>query len=582
MLKNLTDRDAVLSAMREFDRGRRDFLRRHKYRSATEFLVEHDGRFYDSKAIAGVAFGYQFSNSGPLKPNQFTGGEATVKRKLEELGFSIARIADYERRHHFLLKLNVDGTPHYIPSESWENRDLAIEPVQLSRGGDKIVPTPPPLTPWSRVFIWANAGGDDGGIVATATVDDVLDGGARCRLNDAWQVDPFGFSDLAEGTTKELRHLYQDLDSNRRSKVRYLPRATWESLESLIRDYRRKNVLGPHRTCTGVMALTLNQQAHGHRIGNLQTIRSQIHNTRKVGTTIFSAKSVKERYAFHSGGREELQFNIGEEGPEEEERFRWGVAFSFEPSRSFPDPSVLAAKVRYFNDYIEQYGSDIADMTMWRYEGKEGPIDMGPPQPIPTSLVRNHVFIFLGKHDSSGGIDSEWVLNDFDRLLPLYEYVESKAAVTPEGDPQKPFIFKAGHRKKARKAKASTVARELEMDLRHEAIQEALYEHLAKIFGRHHVGTEQVCTSGKRIDAVVRSGNEYWLYEIKTSSSPRACIREALGQLLEYCLWPGGLPGTRLVVVGETPLDSAATAYLASLNAQLSIPLEYMAVRAAP
>jgi hypothetical protein len=40
------------------------------------------------------------------------------------------------------------------------------------------------------------------------------------------------------------------------------------------------------------------------------------------------------------------------------------------------------------------------------------------------------------------------------------------------------------------------------------------------------------------MDVVVRLGIRYWFYEIKTALSARACIREALAQLLEYSYWP--------------------------------------------
>jgi len=57
------------------------------------------------------------------------------------------------------------------------------------------------------------------------------------------------------------------------------------------------------------------------------------------------------------------------------------------------------------------------------------------------------------------------------------------------------------------------------------------------------------------------------------------CIREAVGQLLEYCLWPGGVQAQKLVVVGEMPLDPDAKTYLVALNGKLSIPIEYRTVQ---
>jgi hypothetical protein len=35
----------------------------------------------------------------------------------------------------------------------------------------------------------------------------------------------------------------------------------------------------------------------------------------------------------------------------------------------------------------------------------------------------------------------------------------------------------------------------------------------------------------------------------------------------------------KLVIVGETPLDANAKTYLATLNAKLRIPIEYLAVK---
>jgi hypothetical protein len=37
----------------------------------------------------GAAHGYQFPNKGPLRAADFSGGDATVKAKLEQLGFTV-------------------------------------------------------------------------------------------------------------------------------------------------------------------------------------------------------------------------------------------------------------------------------------------------------------------------------------------------------------------------------------------------------------------------------------------------------------------------------------------------------------
>jgi putative restriction endonuclease len=89
-LAELTDRDAVLRALEEFDRlGPDQFLRTYGFRPARTYFLRHGDRDYDSKAIAGVAHGIQHRGGQPLPASAFSGGEATVARKLRSLGFEV-------------------------------------------------------------------------------------------------------------------------------------------------------------------------------------------------------------------------------------------------------------------------------------------------------------------------------------------------------------------------------------------------------------------------------------------------------------------------------------------------------------
>lgn len=91
-LEDLTARSAVLSAMAEFDSiGREAFLAKHEFGEARSYFIEHDGRRYDSTAIVGVAHGIQHGEA--LASADFSGGEATVVRCLEGLGFEVSRPA---------------------------------------------------------------------------------------------------------------------------------------------------------------------------------------------------------------------------------------------------------------------------------------------------------------------------------------------------------------------------------------------------------------------------------------------------------------------------------------------------------
>ena len=92
-LSDLTDPGAVLQALKEFDQiGQEAFLHRYGFRRARTYFLEHNGKHYDSKAIAGVAYGYQFPERGPLRWPEFNGGKNTVERRLTELGFTIVRL----------------------------------------------------------------------------------------------------------------------------------------------------------------------------------------------------------------------------------------------------------------------------------------------------------------------------------------------------------------------------------------------------------------------------------------------------------------------------------------------------------
>jgi 5-methylcytosine-specific restriction enzyme A len=88
-LEGLT-REGVLAALRECDElGREAFLKRYGYRKARDYPLVYEGEEYDSKAIAGVAYGFDHPSEGPLRWDQFSGGAVTVAPVLRALGFEV-------------------------------------------------------------------------------------------------------------------------------------------------------------------------------------------------------------------------------------------------------------------------------------------------------------------------------------------------------------------------------------------------------------------------------------------------------------------------------------------------------------
>jgi hypothetical protein len=321
----------------------------------------------------------------------------------------------------------------------------------------------------------------------------------------------------------------------------------------------------------------VNERAQGRPFGNLPEWRKAHKGMKSLpGTPFYSGLKKEDRgYVFHVGGLSELQFNLGFEDVRGITTFRHGVAFSLQTTRDMPTIDSLVPKIARFNEYLHIYHEDFAGFEMWNWsDGSRS--DNYPIAPIPDSQVKEHTFIFLGRLQPANAIHVGMILDDFDRLLPLYEFVEGTAtfpARAPESR-RKGFVWSPGNKARVTGTTFEHSAQTVDKSLRHNQIQSALFEHLKSIYG-DSVSGEQPTADGTYIDVAVRQGSEYAYYEIKTGLSAQSCIREALGQLLEYSYWPGAKLSTRLVIVGEPPLDQIARTYLDSLRNQFSLPVEY-------
>lgn len=322
--------------------------------------------------------------------------------------------------------------------------------------------------------------------------------------------------------------------------------------------------------------------ADDYAISGLQALRARNRGLRRTGRSIFGNRQLAEDWAFHRGGRDELQFNVGLDFfPDGARAFRAGVAFSFEPSRSLPSIDVLVPKVARFNAYLRDNPEAFADLAMWHWQDDIRSLDYAPA-PIPEHLICHGTFVFLGDRLPISAVDPHPSLRTFDRLLPLYGWVEMSdapalEAVVPELSVVHPLdtlrldggrIIDGG-----RWIKATSRARTLDIFLRHCEIQRRLKDALAAE-GAADVILE-ASIGDRAIDAVAHHGPELWFYEVKTAPTVRGCLREAIGQLLEYALWPGATRPHRLVVVGEPALDPLAQTYIDALNESFPIPISY-------
>lgn len=122
-LKDLIDPHAVLRAIEEYNQlGRIAFLKTHGFGPADEYILAYGSRYYDSKAIAGVAHLFQ---TGELLPNsEFQGGLRGAVPRLRAMGFEVLS----QRRGSFVLLWN-PTLWHWD-----EQRRLAIQQCILAGG----------------------------------------------------------------------------------------------------------------------------------------------------------------------------------------------------------------------------------------------------------------------------------------------------------------------------------------------------------------------------------------------------------------------------------------------------------------
>ncbi|MGC5001176.1 HNH endonuclease [Streptomyces sp. DT203] len=91
-------RDGVIKAIAGCDKlGRDRFLSEYGYKPATGYLLVHQDRTYDSKAIAGVA--HKFDQGRALRSDELIGGRSHAAKWLARLGFAIrsSRSPDWTR-----------------------------------------------------------------------------------------------------------------------------------------------------------------------------------------------------------------------------------------------------------------------------------------------------------------------------------------------------------------------------------------------------------------------------------------------------------------------------------------------------
>lgn len=325
------------------------------------------------------------------------------------------------------------------------------------------------------------------------------------------------------------------------------------------------------------VAFKINALASNYEMAEFQAIRTKLKNLKKVHRHIFSKRSTFDGYAFHFGGRKELQYNIGME--KDPKRFRYGVAFSLERGLSLTDPiGVMKPKIEKYNEFIRSNPTAFPDISFGYYPG-QGKNKNYRIRAIDNHLIQDGNFIFIGKYFNKtiqklNKDDYDEILKTFDRLLPLYYYVESDTTILIKiCSIDRPPNLVPGHKPGIKSTKAKFPERESYVELFHNHMLTKSFNQLAKRYGENNVSTKPI--GGTKIDLVVKENDSFTFYEFKTTDSIQSCIREALGQLLEYSYYPNQNRARKLIIVSVNKINKESQEYLKKLRGDFNIPIYY-------
>lgn len=179
-------------------------------------------------------------------------------------------------------------------------------------------------------------------------------------------------------------------------------------------------------------------QIRQSRLSLLQELRAKKYNLKKMSKSFFNLRGIKPKYSFHNGGIKEFQFNFGFESIGNEKYFRYGIAVNLRRGQSLHNPmEIFANKIKNFNQFHIFHKNHIDDLLMWYYDIEENRHTIGNQINIDKSLGREGNFFFIGKLLKKDPLkvdhtDINDIVNLFDKLMPLYEFVEFGTQIETE------------------------------------------------------------------------------------------------------------------------------------------------------
>lgn len=327
------------------------------------------------------------------------------------------------------------------------------------------------------------------------------------------------------------------------------------------------------------IARNLNLNCATYEVGQLQTVRSKFTGKRQLRSGIFDVPSKgvneEEGWAYHYGGRSEIQFNICFE--REYNRFRFGLAFSLEPSQFVSDVvTQLRPKIERFNELVRSEPELFDEYRIWVWCGGKIVKPETAVRSITSDEIKPGHFIFVGRYVPSDQINIFEVLQTFDALMPIYRFVEGHpdTLISLRGESSElAFVerFELPHGDITNRASQGATT----VDLISRRLTVALRDILKDEEPNAQFGTEIPSGSGGRVDLVAKTCDGFFdLYEVKPAVAARHAIRQALPQLLEYAFRSENPQVRNLYIVSDAHLDDVSEKFLCKLRDR-NLPVYY-------
>lgn len=140
---------------------------------------------------------------------------------------------------------------------------------------------------------------------------------------------------------------------------------------------------------------------------------------------------------------------------------------------------------------------------------------------------------------------------------------------------EQPFVFSKGLHISKPSSVRGIDEQTIEVSNLHESMKELLYKQKVDEYGEENVGTENRI-GNRRIDLVVKKGNLFDFYEIKTYDDPGKCVQEAFGQILMYAKMSYWESIDNLFIVGPKKLEDNDNWLVKSGNYDKSLSVSYI------